>query len=164
MSNLSENRINVVLAPADVTTVNTAVSTILSKVPANTTLTDEQRLSYNAINVANKVFADDCLAEAQANGTGILPPFVNLTNLQNDLSVFEQLDQIESALNNALQRITDAKRIAGHEAYGQANVIYSAFKTANENGIANAKSSFDKLKARFEAQGNSTGRKADTAL
>lgn len=164
MSNLSENRINVVLAPADVTTVNTAVSTILSKVPANTTLTDEQRLSYNAINVANKIFADDCLAEAQANGTGILPAFVNLTNLQNDLSVFEQLDQIESALNNALQRITDAKRIAGHEAYGQANVIYSAFKTANENGIANAKSSFDKLKARFEAQGNSTGRKADTAL
>ena len=93
-----------------------------------------------------------------------MPAFVNLTNLQNDLSVFEQLDQIESALNNALQRITDAKRIAGHEAYGQANVIYSAFKTANENGIANAKSSFDKLKARFEAQGNSTGRKADTAL
>lgn len=164
MSNLSENRINVVLAAADVTAINTAVSTILSKVPANTTLTDEQRLSYNAINVANKVFADDCLTEAQANGAGILPAFVSLTNLQNDLTVFEQLDQIESALNNALQRISDAKRIAGHEAYGQANVVYSAFKTANESGIANAKSSFDKLKVRFEAQGNSTGRKADTTI
>lgn len=164
MSNLSENRINVVLLAADVTAINTAVSAILSKVPANTTLTDEQRVSYNAINVANKVFADDCLAEAQANGTGILPAFVNLTNLQNDLSVFEQLDQIESMLNNTLQRVADAKRIAGHEAYGQANVVYSAFKTANESGIANAKSSFDKLKARFEAQGNSTGRKADTSI
>ena len=164
MSNLSENRINVVLLAADVTAINTAVSTILSKVPANTTLTDEQRVSYNAINVANKVFADDCLAEAQANGTGILPAFVNLTNLQNDLSVFEQLDQIESMLNNTLQRVADAKRIAGHEAYGQANVVYSAFKTANESGIENAKSSFDKLKARFEAQGNSTGRKADTSI
>ena len=164
MSNLSENRINVVLLAADVTAINTAVSTILSKVPANTTLTDEQRVSYNAINVANKVFADDCLAEAQANGTGILPAFVNLTNLQNDLDVFEQLDQIESMLNNTLQRVADAKRIAGHEAYGQANVVYSAFKTANESGIENAKSSFDKLKARFEAQGNSTGRKADTSI
>ncbi len=164
MSNLSENRINVVLAAADVTTINTAVSTILSKVPANTTLTDEQRLSYNAINVANKVFADDCLTEAQSNGSGILPAFVSLTNLQNDLSVFEQLDQIESMLNNTLQRVADAKRIAGHEAYGQANVVYSAFKTANESGIANAKSSFDKLKVRFEAQGNSTGRKADTTI
>lgn len=158
MSNLSENRINVVLAAADITAINTAIGTILSKVPAGTTLTDEQRLSYNAINVANKVFSDDCLSEAQANGTGILPGFVNLTNLQNDLTVFEQLDQIESALNNALQRISDARRIAGHEAYGQANVIYNAFKTANESGIANAKASYDKLKARFEQQGSNTGR------
>lgn len=36
MSNLSENRINVVLLAADVTAINTAVSIILSKVPANT--------------------------------------------------------------------------------------------------------------------------------
>ena len=164
MSNLSENKINVTLAVADVTAITDAVNTILSKVPGNTTLTDEQRLSYNAINVANKVFADDCLTEAQGNGSGILPGFINLTHLQNDLTVFEQLDQIESALNNTLQRIADAKRIAGHEAFGQANVIYNAFKTANENGIANAKSSYDKLKARFEAQGNSSGRPVDKQI
>ena len=87
MSNLSENKINVTLAVADVTAINDAVNTILSKVPANTTLTDEQRLSYNAINVANKVFADDCLTEAQGNGSGILPGFINLIHLQNDLTV-----------------------------------------------------------------------------
>jgi hypothetical protein len=161
MSNLSENRINLVLAAADITAINTAIGTILSKVPAGTTLTDEQRISYNAINVANKVFADDCLSEALANGTGILPGFLNLTNLQNDIAVFEQLDQVESALNNAIQRISDAKRIAGHEAFGQANVIYNAFKSANESGIANAKSSYDKLKVRFDAQGNNNGRNTD---
>ena len=63
-----------------------------------------------------------------------------------------------------MQRIADAKRIAGHEAFGQANVIYTAFKTANENGIANAKSSYDKLKARYEAQGNSSGRPVDKQI
>ena len=63
MSNLSENRINVVITPADITAINTSVNTILSKIPANTTLTDEQRLSYNAINVANKVFADDSVRQ-----------------------------------------------------------------------------------------------------
>ena len=127
-------------------------------------MTDEQRLSYNAINVANKVFADDCLTEAQGNGSGILPGFINLTHLQNDLTVFYFFYQIESALNNTLQRIADAKRISVHEAFGQANVIYNAFKTANENGIANAKSSYDKLKARFEAQGNSSGRPVDKQI
>ena len=164
MSNLTENKINVVLAAADITAINTSVATILSKIPANTTLTDEQRLGYNAINVANKVFAEDCLVEAQLNGIGILPGFINLTNLQNDLTVFEQLDQIESALNNVMQRISDAKRIAGHEGFGQANVIYNAFKSANENGIVNAKSSFDKLKVRYEAQGGNTGKNAGTTV
>ena len=162
MSNLSENRINVVLAAADITAINTAIATILSKVPANTTLTDEQRLSYNAINVANKVFAEDCYTEAQQNGSGIMPGFINLTNMQNDLTVFDQLDLIESALNNVTQRIADAKRIAGHEGYGQSNVIHDAFKTANNSGIPNAKASYDKLKVRFEAQGNSTGRPSNT--
>ena len=164
MSNLSENRVNVVLAAADITAINTSISTIISKVPANATLTDEQRTGYNAINVANKVFADDCLVEAQQNGTGILPGFVNLPNLQNDLTLFEQLDSAESALTNALQRISDAKRIVGHEAYGQATVIYNAFKTANENGIANAKTAYDKLKTRFEAQGSSAGKIANNTI
>lgn len=158
MSNLSENRLNVVLAAADVTAINTSIATILSKVPANTTLTDEQRLGYNAINVANKVFSDDCLVEAQANGAGILPGFINLVNLQNDLTIFNQLDTISSALTNVLQRIEDAKRIAGHEAYAQSTTIYNSFKQAHENGIPNATTSFNKLKVRFEAQGN-TGKK-----
>ena len=139
MSNLSENRINVVITPADITAINTSVNTILSKIPANTTLTDEQRLSYNAINVANKVFAEDCLIEAQLNGAGILPGFVSLPNMQNDLTVFDQLDQMESALNNA-------------------------FRTANDSSIANAKASVDKLKPRYEAQGNGTGRNANNTI
>jgi hypothetical protein len=161
MSNLSENRINVILPAADITAINTSIATILSKVPANTTLTDEQRLGYNAIDVANKVFAEDCLAEAQANGTGIIPGFINLTNLQNDLTVFEQLDQVASALTNALQRVEDARRIAGHEAYGQASPIYNAFKSAHENGIPNATASYNHLKTRFEAQGGNAGRNAN---
>ena len=160
MANLSENRINVIIAAADVTTVNTSINTILSKIPANTSLTDEQRLQYNAIDVANKVFTEDCLAEANLSGTGILPGFINLPALQNDITVFEQLDQFESALTNAMQRVKDAKRIAGHEAYAQANQIYGAFKSANDSGIPNAKNSYERLKARYEAQGNSTGRNA----
>jgi hypothetical protein len=161
MSNLSENRLNTVLAPADVTAINTSIASILAKVPANTTLTDEQRISYNAINVANKIFAEDCLTEAGANGTGILPAYVNVPNLQNDLTIFDQLDAISSALSNVLQRVEDAKRIAGHEAYGQATLVYNSFKQAHENGVANATASYTKLKARYETQGSSAGRTAN---
>ena len=164
MSNLSENRINVVIAAADITAMNTSVSTILSKSPANTTLDEDQRLKYNAIDVTNKVFAEDCLTEATLNGVGILKPYINLVFLQNDLLIYEQLDAQESALLNVLQRIKDAKRIAGHEAYNMANAIYGSFKDATSDGIPNAKSGYDRLKVRYESQspvGNS-GRPADT--
>lgn len=161
MSNISENRINVVIAPADITIINNSLATIAAKLPTNTTLTDEQRESYNAIDVENKVFAEDCLTEAQLNGTGIVSAYINLTNLQNDLTVFNQLDIIESAVNNILKRIADAKRIAGHEGYGQANVIYDDFKDAHENGIANSTTSYEKLNVRYTAQGNKGGRKSN---
>jgi hypothetical protein len=164
MSNLSENRLNVVLPVADVTAINTSIAAILSKIPANTTLTDEQRKNYNAIDVDNKVFAEDCLVEAQINGTGIIPSFLNLTNLQNDLTIFDQLDSIYSALQNVVQRIEDARRIAGHEAYGQANVIYKAFTNAHESGVPNSTASYNKLKVRYDAQKNNVGKKVNEEI
>ena len=167
MSNISENKINVVITPADITTINSSVATILSKIPENTTLTDQQRKDYNAIDVTNKVFAEDCLMEGQNNGAGILNNYINLNFLQNDLTVYQQLDQMESNILNILQRIKDAKRIAGHEAYGVANSIYKAFKSANEDGIANAKAPYDRLKVRYEAQSNvnnNAGRPSETEV
>jgi hypothetical protein len=161
MANLSENRINVVIAPADVTTITSSISTILGILPANTTLTEDQRGNYNSIDVSNKVFAEDVLTEARITGTGILTPYINLDFLQNDLTIFNQLNAVESGLANLLQRVKDAKRIAGHEAYGMANKAYGDYQNANDAGIPNAKSAYDRLKVRYEAQGNG-GRPADT--
>ena len=160
MSNLPENRINVVIASADITTFTTSINAILSKIPENTTLTDSQRSSYTAIEVDNKVFAEDVLTEAKSTGAGILTPYVNLDFLENDLTVFKQLDALESGLANLLQRVKDAKRIAGHEAYSMANIAYGNYRDAADAGIANAKSAYDKLKVRYDAQRNKTGRPA----
>lgn len=57
-------------------------------------------------------------------------------------------------------RISDAKRIAGHEAFGMANKVYEAFKSANDGGVPNASASYLRLKARYEAQNPSAGRPA----
>ncbi|NHN27725.1 hypothetical protein FIA58_018745 [Flavobacterium jejuense] len=155
MSNLSENRINLVLTPADVATIKQNIDAIVALMPENTTLTDTQRASYMAINVNNKVYAENVLTEARSTGAGILAPYVNLDFLENDLTVFKQLDEIESKVNNLLQRVKDAKRIAGHEAYGMANKAYKNYQDASDAGVANAKSSYDKLKVRFDSNGNS---------
>jgi hypothetical protein len=163
MSNLSENRINVVIATEDIVIMNKSIATFVEKIPANAVLSDSQRASYNSIDVDNKVYAEDCLEEAKRNGEEILPPYINLAFMQNDLTVFEQLDQLESNLRNTLRRVTDAKRIAGHEAFGLTSPIYKAFKSAHESGIPNATTSYLKLKARYDANGK-VGRKPDAPI
>ncbi len=158
MSNLSENRTNTVLTQQAYDEMKAAVQKFIDLLPPNTTLTDEQRLRFSAINVSNKVFAEDVLAESKIIGSDILPAFVDIDALEKDLVLFKQLDEQENALHNALQRLQDAKRIAGHEAYGQSTLIYNSIKMASDAGIPNAKAAYTKLKTRFDAQG-SGGRK-----
>ena len=152
MGNLTENRLDEVIDPAVVTTINTAIADIESNLPAGS-LDDEQRKSYAAIDVNNKVFTEDVLAEMQSNGASILPPFLSSALLSNDLQLFEQLDGMESRLNNALRKVSDLKRIAGHEAYSMALSVYRIYDAANQAGISGAKESYERLKARFENQG-----------
>jgi hypothetical protein len=152
MSNINENRLNATLVVADVTTINTAVTTILSKLPANSSLSDDQRSSYNAIDVANKVFCDNVLAEAQLTGTGIISSYVSLAALKNDLDLYTQMNIVESQLMNVLQRVQDIKRVAGHEAYKVSNIIYGDYNRASTSGVDNAQSAYANLKSRYDAQ------------
>ena len=88
MSNLSENRIDLELDPADFQVMQDNINGFINLLPAGTTLTDQQRNSYSAINVSNKVFAEDVLSESYTLGPDILPAYVKLEALERDLSVF----------------------------------------------------------------------------
>jgi len=152
MSNLTENRLDQVLDATTFTDLLSAVATLESLLPEGS-LDDEQRTSYRAINVNNKVFTEDVLTEMQGSGSAILPPYLSSTSLSNDLQLFEQLDQVDSRLANALRKVADLKRIAGHEAYSMALSVYKIYDAANQAGIPGAKESFERLKVRFENQG-----------
>ena len=161
MSNLTENKLNTVIAAADITAINTSIAAIASKLPAGS-LTDDQRLSLKSIDVANKVFVEDVITEIGVSGAGIIPAFINPTSIQNDLTLFTQLDGIEASLLNLLQKISDLKRLSGDEGYSMALSAYKIFDAANQAGISGSKQAYDKLKIRFDAQGSGTGRPAST--
>lgn len=161
MSNLTENKLNTVIVAADLTIINTSIATITTKLPAGS-LTDEQRLSLKSIDVANKVFVEDVITEIGVSGAGIIPAFINPVFIQNDLTLFNQLDAVEASLLNLLQKISDLKRISGDEAYSMSLSAYKIFDAANQAGIPGAKQAYDKLKVRFDAQGSGAGRPAST--
>jgi hypothetical protein len=163
MSNLTENKLNTVIAVADLATISTSINTIASKLPAGS-LTEDQRSGLKSIDVNNKIFVEDVVTELGISATGIIPAFINPTFIQNDLALFEQLDGIEASVLNLLQKIADLKRIAGDEAYSMALASYRIYDGANQAGISGAKQAYDKLKVRFDAQNTGAGRKPDAPL
>lgn len=162
MANLTQNRLNVTLTPAAVNNINTAIASIATQLPAGS-LTDEERNSFRAIDVNNKIFVEDTLAEMGISGAGIIPAFLTPSFIQNDLTLFEQLDSIESTIINVLRRVSDLKRISGSEGYDNALAVYRIYEAANLGGIPGAKESYDKLKMRFATNTTTAGRPADTS-
>jgi hypothetical protein len=152
MSNLTENRINRILDETAMTNALAAISNLETELPEGS-LDDEQRQNFRAINVQNKVFTEDVMIEMENNGATILPPYLNVALLKNDFDLFEQLDTLESRMLNAVRKITDLKRIAGHEAYSFALSVYKSYDAANQAGIPGAKESYERLSERFNGQG-----------
>ncbi len=151
MGNMTENRLNTTIIAADMTIINSSIAAIAAKLPTGS-LDENQRDTMLGMDVENKVFAEDAMNEIGISGTGIIPPFINATFMQNDLTLFEQLDVIEAALLNLLQKVSDLKRITADEAMTAANAIYKIYEMANLAGIPGAKQGYEKLKARYARQ------------
>lgn len=160
MANLTENRVNTVISAADLATIMAAILSVESKMPIKG-LTDEEREALTGIDVENKIFVEDVINEMSSNAhTGIFPAFININAMKTDLSLFEQMDSIISALENATQKARDIRNLAGSEAFAVANVVYGIYETAARVGIPGAKQSYMKLKERY----NKSGRKPAEVL
>jgi hypothetical protein len=162
MSNLTTNRINTQLSEDVMIDIKRHFDAIINLLPV-ATLTDDERGSFDSIDVDNKIFCDDVLVELNNNSEGIIPVFLNPGILSTDLTMNAQSDTIESYISKVAQRVKDIKRISGHEALNFARSVYGLYDIAARAGVPNAKKSYDKLKLRFEAQRNGGGRtpKAD---
>ena len=149
MANITDNRLSLTISPADLTTVNTAGQTIATTLSFLIALTEEERERLFGVNVNNKVFIEEAFEEAQNNGT-ILPGYIQVAELEKDLTLFNQLGDLLSYLRNLLQKMEDTQRLAGHEAYALSLAIYQLYKSAAEAGIPGAAASYERLRERFD--------------
>ncbi|MGM8360706.1 hypothetical protein ACSV4D_02200 [Flavobacterium sp. ARAG 55.4] len=154
MSNLLNNRVNTTATAAQLTAVKAAFQTILTNLPFLVGLTADERKSLNAIDVNNKAFAEDALSAAVNNAT-LVPGYISVPTMQNDLTLFAQMDEISGLANQLCERIEDTKMLAGSEAYNTALSLYKSFGTAADAGVQGADSIVDKLKTRFATKSSS---------
>jgi hypothetical protein len=73
--------------------------------------------------------------------------------MQNDLSLFTQLDEIILLVKQLLERLEDTQMLAGSEAYTSALAVYRLISSAADAGVPGADAVNAQLKARFAGQG-----------
>jgi glycerol-3-phosphate cytidylyltransferase-like family protein len=129
-----------------------ALNTVEANLPP-IVITDEERSSFNAISVDNKIFVDEVINELQNNPNLNLDGFFNPAFIVNDRDLFEQAETIESRMENVLNLVRDIKRMVGHESYGSGTGTYGMIAVMARNGMLGAQESYERLKARFAGQG-----------
>ena len=154
MANLTNNRLNVTATPAQITAVKAAIQTINTNLPFLIGLTKEERITLPAIDVNNKAFTEDAI-NAGINNSGLLPAYVSVPNMQNDINLFSQLDEVIGLTKQTLEKLEDTQLLAGSEAYTSGLVLYKLFGSAAEAGMPGADAVVSQLKLRFAGQGGS---------
>jgi len=156
MANPNENRINTVIAPADVTTIDTGFTGINTALDATAqTLTEDERNSLFSVAEENEVFADDALQQGQL----LMPNLPNVvqtivSNLKIDTDLHVQLEKImNTQVLPLLLRVKDTKRLVSHERYVQALAIYGIIEAGAKIGLPGYQAAYDILKVRFASQG-----------
>jgi hypothetical protein len=152
MSNLTNNRLNVTATPTQITAVKTALQTANTNLPFLVGLTTEERATLPAINVANKTFTEDAI-NAGVNNAALLPSYLSVANMQNDLTLFNQLDEIIILTKQFLEKLQDTQLLVGSEAYASALTVYKLFGSAADAGVAGTDTINNFLRKRFEGQG-----------
>ena len=152
MSNLTNNRINITATVAQITAVKTALQTINTNLPFLIGLTTEERIALPSIDVNNKAFTEDAI-NAGLNNAALIPPYISVTSMQNDMTLFNQLDALAASVNQLLEKIEDTKLMAGSEAYSAALGLYKILGAAADAGVPGTDAIVSQLKTRFAAQG-----------
>jgi hypothetical protein len=154
MGNLNNNRMDTVMSDEQRSAVKAAFETIKANMPFLTGITVDERIALPKINVSNKVFTEDAI-NAIANNTELLPAYLNVEHMKNDLTLYMQLDELLGLARQTVELMEDTQMLAGSEAYSSALTAYKLFQAASEAGLKGSDAIYDSLKARF-AQTTST--------
>ena len=154
MGNLNNNRIDTVISDEQRIAVKTAFETIKTNMPFLTGLTVDERIALPKINVSNKAFTEDAI-NAIANNSELLPGYLKVEAMKNDLTLFMQLDELLGIARQIVELMEDTQMLAGSEAYSSSLTAYKLFQAASEAGLKGSDAIYDSLKTRF-AQTTST--------
>lgn len=120
MAKINQNLANTTINTAYQGTSDTATAGIITLLRAYLyTLTNEEHQSLFSLAKENLVLPQDALTQTQVLGKLIPTELSGLvTNLENYLKLFQQLDTLEKdSINQIAQQVADINRTVAHETY-----------------------------------------------
>lgn len=149
----NDNKISAAISAQDKTDILAAFATIKTKLPFLINLTAEGRRSTPAIATErggmNSTFPMEMTAHAD-----LVPTYVNMTEVNKDSALWDDLDEIESAANEVCAAIADTKQAVGNDLLLAYLSFYNNVGQAAKRGVAGIQAVYDNLRRYFRRGGN----------
>jgi hypothetical protein len=131
---MAENRISLELTTDVVNEVKALVDQIESKLPFLISLTSDERANLAKLNRDNELFVEETIRAAEHH-TEVIPNYINVSEMEKDLLLYQQLNRIMVRLSHVSNKIKDTMHIAGAEAFATALVTNNMFQIASKMGV-----------------------------
>lgn len=144
-----ENRISIQLSEQDITDIQTAITTLSSKLdPLLIALSKQDRRTLAKMSDKTIPFVTKATEYADSH-PNFAPPFLNKEELKIDLKAVNDLTPIYRSLQQLVSNLDDTIMLAGSEAYIAALSYYNSVKLASKMDVPDAKTIYEDLKTRF---------------
>lgn len=148
------NLINAQLSQEDQQAILAALDSIKEKLPFMVSLSPRQRQTLPKMDDARRPFVEKALEYGEKE-PNIVPPYLDLDGMKNDLEIFRQLQTIARDCNRLSEMISDTLVAASSDAYSAALTMYNSSKMAAANSVPGMDTVVADLKKLFENKSSS---------
>jgi len=143
------NYISAEITPAKVTETLGLLTSVKNNMPFLIKLENVSKKGMVSLDDSRTPFVAKCLQYAQKEAK-IVPPFVDIVELNKDLTLFINLQNLSREINRIADMLNDTRIAAGTDAYVAALSIYNSAKQAAKMNVPGTQAIVDDLKKAFE--------------
>ena len=145
----TQNQINVEIPEAVITSVVKKLQDCRTELaPYLQGLTAKERKSFFKMGDKTVATVQKIESYVQSNPE-FIPPYMNTVDFVKDVTVVNQLEEINNLATQLATDVSDTRMLAGHEALVTGMFYYGMVKEAFTKGVATARAIYEDLQARF---------------
>ncbi len=158
----NENRSNVTIPPAVITTITNALNDIKTALdPYLTPLNPDERQSMAKMSDKSLAFVNKAHDYTQSNPE-FMPAFIPMADFETDFVNVTAINPLAKLALTIADSLIDTATVSGSEAFYAARAYYNNVKLGESNGAASARTIHGELKKRYPGRPAAAAADAET--